>query len=115
VISAGFAVVALLDPATISAGAVTPLVRLCAGAYAVRAIPLSVVLLVLLVRRGPTAVLVPLLLVAGLAQVGDAVIGVGLGEPGMLGGGSLLAAAHLVSAGWLYRRRDARTVSRVPA
>jgi hypothetical protein len=110
-ISAGFAIAGLLDPAAISAGPVTALVRLYAGAYAVRAIPLTAVLLLLLVRRGPMVALVPLLVVAGLAQVGDAVIGIGLGQPGMLAGGSLLAAVHLLSAGWLHRRRDTGAVS----
>jgi hypothetical protein len=104
VISAGFAVAGLVDPAAISAGPVTTLVWLYTGAYAVRAVPLAAVLLFLLVRRGSTAALVPVLVVAGLAQLGDAVIGVGLGQPGMLAGGTLLGAIHLLSAVWLLRR-----------
>src|SRR2546429_1311385 len=88
-ISAGFAVAGLVVPAAIADGAVTSLVRLYAGAYAVRAIPLAAVLIFLLARRASTPALVPVLLVAGLAQLGDAVVGVAIGQPGMAGGGAL--------------------------
>jgi hypothetical protein len=104
-ISAGFAVVALIDPAAIGDGAVTTLVELYAGAYAVRAIPLTAVLLFLLARRATTPAIAPILVLAGLTQFGDAAVGMHVRQPGMVIGGSLLAMVHLLSAVWLYRRR----------
>ncbi|MGW7258453.1 hypothetical protein [Streptomyces sp. NPDC054834] len=71
-----------------------------ARAYAVRAVPLSAVVLALLAAGAWDAV-APVLVVAGLAQLGDAVIGATRRNPGMLGSSVTLAALHLISAGWL--------------
>ncbi|MFI5688273.1 hypothetical protein [Streptomyces sp. NPDC051636] len=74
-----------------------------AWAYAVRAVPLSVVVLVLL-AGGAWDALAPALVVAGLAQLGDAALGAARRNPGMLGSSATLAAVHLGSAGWLLTR-----------
>ena len=99
-IAGGFSVTALVDPVLVAGGADTPMARLYAGVYAARAVPLAVALLWALVRRSPA--LVPFLVVAGLAQVGDAVVGVGFGKANMIVGGTLLAVIHLGSAARLH-------------
>ncbi|WP_433188338.1 hypothetical protein [Actinoallomurus sp. CA-150999] len=53
----------------------------------------------------PQRGLVPVLAVAGPAQVADAAIGISLRDPGMIAGGTVLAAIHLVSAARLTRAR----------
>jgi hypothetical protein len=63
-----------------------------------------VVLLFLLARRATTTAIVPILVLAGLAQFGDAAVGVHVGQLGMFVGGTLLAVIHLLSAVWLHRR-----------
>jgi hypothetical protein len=47
---------------------------------------------------------VPLLVLAGLVQAVDAVLGVVWQRTGMIAGGGLLAVVHLASAYWLWRR-----------
>ncbi|MBP2048657.1 hypothetical protein J2Z21_001582 [Streptomyces griseochromogenes] len=71
-----------------------------ARAYAVRAVPLSLVVLVLL-AAGSWGSLGPVLIVAGLAQLGDAAIGAARRNTGTLITAGALAAVHLVSAQWL--------------
>ncbi|MCX4847569.1 hypothetical protein [Streptomyces sp. NBC_00893] len=94
-------------------------------ASAARAVPLAAVLLHVLredARHGNTRhedtrhgnarhedhrALLPVLTVAGAAQLGDAAIGVGQGIAGMAVGGSVGAVVHLASAWWLSRHRRA--------
>jgi hypothetical protein len=70
--------------------------------YLVRQLPLSAVLLGLLATRGTTG-LCPVLLVAGLAQAGDAAVGARHGRRGMVLGSTLGAVIHLGSAVLLGR------------
>ncbi|WP_136709464.1 hypothetical protein [Agromyces sp. H66] len=107
-VASGFGVVGVLDPATVLPGINGgDAVAIFAGLYAVRALPIGVAVVVLLWRRSPGPV--PMLLVAGAAQVGDSVIGIAYAVPGMMVGGAVLAAIHLVSAGWLLRHSAARS------
>ncbi|MFD8688216.1 hypothetical protein [Streptomyces sp. NPDC059651] len=76
--------------------------QLYAQAYAVRAVPLAVALVHLLRREHRT--LVPVLAVAGAAQLGDLYIGIDQGVTGMAVGATLAAATHLGTAWWLIRR-----------
>jgi len=104
VISAGFGLAALLDPALILPGGdVSPAVEVGAWAYGVRAVPLGVALLILLTTQGKRG-LVPLLVVSGVAQIGDAVIGATHGIPNMAIGGTALAVLELGTALWLRRK-----------
>ncbi|MEU7872411.1 hypothetical protein [Dactylosporangium sp. NPDC049140] len=74
-----------------------------AKAYAVRALPLSVVALVVLAQhRWP--VLVPLLVVLGLAQAGDSALGARRRNTGMAIGAAAGAVIHLASAWWAATR-----------
>ncbi|GAA2154074.1 hypothetical protein [Actinomadura napierensis] len=78
---------------------VTSGVDFYARVYAVRAIPLSIaVVAVLLV--GDAASIVPLLVVAGVIQAGDAALGVLRRVPGMAVGAGVLTVVHLLSAHW---------------
>jgi hypothetical protein len=103
VISGGFAVAGLVDPALIGLGAAPPMARVYAQLHAARAIPLTVVMLVVLAGRGRAVAVEPLLVVAGIAQLADAAIGVGFGKPNMIVGGTVLATIHLASAMWVRR------------
>lgn len=106
------ALVALVSGVSAAVGVARPAVGLAAGesvnsgvvlyarAYAVRAVPLSVVVLVLL-AAGSWGSLGPVLIVAGLAQLGDAAIGAARRNTGMLITAGALAVVHLVSAQWL--------------
>ncbi|MEV6052121.1 hypothetical protein [Streptomyces sp. NPDC052107] len=106
------ALVALVSGVSAAVGVARPAVGLAAGesvtsgvvlyarAYAVRAVPLSVVVLALL-AAGSWSSLGPVLIVAGLAQLGDAAIGAARRDTGMLITAGALAAVHLVSAQWL--------------
>ena len=114
-IAAGFAVASVIDPALPGGGSVDSLVRLYAGIYVVRAVPLAAVLVVLLARPRPAPGLVPLLVVAGLAQAGDAVVGAIYRQPAMLVGGGLYAVIHLATAGWLRIRPVGWHAVRPPA
>src|SRR4051812_8718914 len=69
-------------------------------AYAVRALPLSVVALVML-ASGSWAGLAAMLIVLGLAQVGDSVLGVMQRNLGMFLGPAMSALIHLLSAVWI--------------
>jgi hypothetical protein len=73
------------------------------GGYAARAVPLSLVTLVVLVA-GPAAAQWPVLAVSGLAQAGDAVLGARRGNRPMAATCTALALIHLVSAAWLLAR-----------
>ncbi|MCO6000311.1 hypothetical protein [Actinoallomurus rhizosphaericola] len=102
--SAVACVIGLVDPAALlpSGSAVTSSVDVYARLYGARALPLSAVVLYLLVtgtRRG----LIPVLMIAGLVQAADAAIGIASHAPGMVVGGTVAAAIHLVSAAFLAR------------
>jgi len=109
VIGGIFAVIGSVNPG-FQGGSVNTLVHIYAGAYAVRAVPIAIVLVGLLARPRRTPALVPLLLVAGLAQGGDAVLGAIHGQPAMLAGGGAYAVIHLATALWLSRASSAKSV-----
>jgi hypothetical protein len=100
-LSGGSALVGLARPRlALPAGEpVTAGVRTLVLAYAARAVPLCLVTVVLLATGDRTAV-APLLLVGGLAQVGDAWIGWTRRIPGMIATTLALTALHLGSAWW---------------
>ncbi|MFF1920562.1 hypothetical protein ACFVW8_08285 [Streptomyces sp. NPDC058221] len=102
--SAVAAVIAVARPTLLLPAGTDPTAGLhvYAEAYAVRAVPLAAALVYLL--KGERRALVPVLAVAGAAQLGDACIGAGRGVTGMAVGGTLAAATHLGTAWWLTRR-----------
>ena len=102
VITAAAAVLATANPAMFAPGQAAPLADFYAQAYLVRAIPISGVLLGLLATKRPG--LQPVLLLAGLAQVGDVVVGALHAQPVMIAGATFGAVVHLGSA-WFLRRR----------
>jgi hypothetical protein len=87
--------VALAKGAPITAG-----IHFYARAYAVRAVPLSLVALAML-PTATRAALVPMLLVLGAAQAGDSVLGIRLRNRGMAIGAGMGAVVHLLSAWWI--------------
>ncbi|MEU1207360.1 hypothetical protein [Nocardia sp. NPDC005825] len=89
---------AMPDGGRINAGT-----RFFAYGYGARAVPLSVVVLILL-AVGARDGLAPVLVVAGLAQIGDAIIGAGRRNWPMAATCVGLAAVHLLSAWWLAVR-----------
>jgi hypothetical protein len=97
---------ALANPALgLPAGSdVTPGVDFYAQAYAARALPLGAAVLLALASKSKRG-LAPLLVVAGLVQVGDCVIGLAQHNAGPVIGGSALAAIHLASAWQLTRQQ----------
>ena len=101
-LSGGSSVLAVVRPGVaLSAGVpITAGIHFYARAYAVRAVPLSLVALVVLPTAG-RAGLVPLLLVLGAAQAGDSVLGIRLRNKGMAFGAGAGAVIHLVSALWI--------------
>jgi hypothetical protein len=103
VITAAAAVLATASPALVVPGEVAPLVDFYAQAYLVRAIPISAVLIGLLATKRPG--LRPVLLLAGLAQVGDVIVGTLHAQPVMVAGATLGAVVHLGSA-WFLRRKE---------
>ncbi|GAA4587863.1 hypothetical protein GCM10023194_38030 [Planotetraspora phitsanulokensis] len=112
VIAVANGAVALLSGVSSVAGVINPGLGLPKGApitagvdfyaraYAVRAVPLSAVALVMLAAGG-SAGLAALLTVLGLAQVGDSVLGVMRRHLGMSVGAGVCALVHLVSAWWI--------------
>ncbi|NUS92289.1 MAG: hypothetical protein HOQ36_07710 [Nocardia sp.] len=101
----GFAIVASIDPAAVLPAAdPTPGTEMYAWAYAVRAVPLGVVLLVALFGKNER-VLLPLLATAGVVQLGDILIGADRHLVGMMIGGALGAAIHLTTAAHLMAAR----------
>ncbi|WP_216892485.1 hypothetical protein [Nocardia alni] len=101
VIAMAFALISLVRPDRMPSGddPVTPSVSLYARLYAARALPLGVVTLVLL-GMGEWRSLVPILIVAGLAQLGDVAAGVPQRNRGMIAGATVAAVVHLASAWW---------------
>ncbi|MEU1365550.1 hypothetical protein ABZ454_05375 [Streptomyces sp. NPDC005803] len=108
--SAAAAVVGVLHPTLVLPAGIEPTagLRMYAQAYAVRAVPLAAALVYLL--RGERSALVPVLAVAGVAQLGDVYIGLDQGIAGMAVGGTLSAGVHLTSAWWLARRPGTRVL-----
>jgi cytochrome c biogenesis factor len=116
VASLAFGVIALADPALLlpAGGTVSTGVQYYAAFYAVRAIPLALALVIVLLRIRPDSrnqgMLGALLLVAGVAQLGDAVIGVVWGTTAVYGG-IVAAIVHIGSVVLLalwHRRWDPR-------
>ncbi|NED88874.1 hypothetical protein G3I76_53480 [Streptomyces sp. SID11233] len=105
--SAVAAVIAVARPPLLLPAGTEPTagLQVYAEAYAVRAVPLAAALVYAL--KGERRALVPVLAVAGAAQLGDAYIGVSRGVTGMAVGGTLAAATHLGTAWWLIRRTGA--------
>jgi hypothetical protein len=111
VLSGASAVLARRDPTLLVDGSVTSIVNFYVEAYLARALPISAVLIGLLATKRATG-LRPMLLVAGLAQVGDAIIGAGHGQPGMIAGSVVGAVIHLGSAWLLGKGRPRRGSTR---
>jgi hypothetical protein len=111
-----FGVIALVDPALLlPAGAQTSVgVQYYAAFYAARALPLGAMLVVALLRIRPDSrnqgVLGVLLLVSGLSQVGDAIIGGVWGTTALWGGivAALVQFASVVLLSLWHRRYDPR-------
>ncbi|MCU1641712.1 MAG: hypothetical protein JWN03_1987 [Nocardia sp.] len=101
-LSGASSVVGMLRPALAvpGGGPATPGTMFFAYAYGARAVPLSVILLMLL-AIGARGELTPILVVAGLAQIGDAAIGASRRNWPMAATCVVLAAVHLHSAWWL--------------
>ncbi|MFH9348139.1 hypothetical protein [Kitasatospora sp. NPDC017646] len=76
---------------------------LYARAYAVRAVPLGLAAALLLLTGAPHGAAWPMLLVAGLAQVGDSAIGARYRNRGMTYGAGACAVLHLATAVWIAR------------
>ncbi|WP_405487289.1 hypothetical protein [Nocardia sp. NBC_00511] len=70
------------------------------GAYAARALPLSLVTLIAL-AIGPTSAIVPLLMVSGFAQLWDGALGARQRNLPMAVTCVALGIAHLATAAWL--------------
>ncbi|WP_027342743.1 DUF4267 domain-containing protein [Hamadaea tsunoensis] len=104
------AVIGVIRPSFMVAGVSEAAVRPFVWAYAVRALPLGAILLALLFGR-PSAALGPMLLLAGVVQAGDVLIGAAYGVPGMILGGGLMTVLYLYAA-WAVRpaRRPAAAV-----
>ncbi|SEK89015.1 hypothetical protein [Streptacidiphilus jiangxiensis] len=104
-VSSGSALAGMLRPglALASGEAVTGGVRFYASAYALRAVPLGLLTAALAVV-GDRPALVPVLVVAGLVQVGDSTLGARRRHLGMAFGAGLFAALHLATALWLSIR-----------
>ncbi|GAA2821525.1 hypothetical protein RMN57_30685 [Kitasatospora sp. CM 4170] len=114
-LSMASAVVGLLSPELALPGAAEhagPLTELYVQAYVVRALPLGAALLRQLLVSRTGRGLVPLLLVAGAVQAGDAAIGLVAHNPGMTAGGAVLAVLHLGLAARLARTADHPTAGR---
>ncbi|MFD7731333.1 hypothetical protein ACFV6F_13235 [Kitasatospora phosalacinea] len=113
VLSAANALAALVSAGSSVAGVVRPGLALPAGepvtagahlyarAYAARAVPLGAATAVAV--WADAAVAWPMLLVSGLAQVGDSAIGFRQRNLGMGFGAGAFAVLHLFSAWWVAR------------
>jgi hypothetical protein len=106
-LSGASSVLATNNPSLLVNGDVTPIVEFYVQAYLARALPIGAVLITML-ATGRHAGLRPLLLIAGLVQAGDAVIGALHAQPGMIAGSTVGAVIHLGSAWLLGRTRRVR-------
>ncbi|WP_042378697.1 hypothetical protein [Streptacidiphilus melanogenes] len=104
-VSAGSSVAGVARPGILLAQGepVTAGTGLYARAYAVRAVPLGLTTAVMLLAGTSAAAVRPMLLVAGMAQVGDAAIGARHRNRGMTLGAGTFAVLHLASAVVLAR------------
>ena len=95
-------VIAVSRPAAfLGAGAtVTSDVRLYAWLYAVRAVPLSVAAIAILLTSAWTG-LVAMLLALAVAQAGDCLLGMRRRIVGMAVGSAIAAVIHALSAWWI--------------
>ncbi|ADD41647.1 DUF4267 domain-containing protein [Stackebrandtia nassauensis] len=105
--TAAFAVAALIHPPLAVAGTVTDSTTFYVQIYAARAIPLGLAVAVLALSRNRRA-LPALLLVAGVVQLADVVIGVSQANPGMTITAVIAAAVPLWSAWYLRAERGSR-------
>ncbi|WP_306191030.1 MULTISPECIES: hypothetical protein [unclassified Streptomyces] len=108
------AIAALISAGSSIAGALRPGIALAhtepvtagtdmyARAYAARAVPLGLATAVVLLADARAAAW-PMLVVAGLAQVGDSALGARQRNLGMTLGAGVFAVLHLASAWWLAR------------
>ncbi|GAA2507726.1 hypothetical protein Ahu01nite_059310 [Winogradskya humida] len=105
--SAYFGIVALVAPGALPGinDGVTDTAKFFADMYAVRALPIAAVLLWLVACgwRQHRPGLIPVLLVAGISQFGDATIGIAAGTASMIVGAAFATIVHLGSAWWLGR------------
>jgi hypothetical protein len=103
-VSAGSSIAGVLRPglALPKGEAVTAGTDLYVRAYAARAVPLGLATALVLLGDDRVATW-PMLVVAGLAQVGDSAIGVRQRNMGMALGAGAFAVLHLASAWWLAR------------
>lgn len=103
-ISAGAGIAGALRPGIVLAHTepVTAGTDMYAQAYAARAVPLGLATAVVLLADARAAAW-PMLVVAGLAQVGDSAIGARRRNLGMTLGAGMCAVLHLASAWWLVR------------
>lgn len=101
-LTGGAAVLGLARPTLLTPAGTTasPGVTMYARAYAARALPLSAVALAVLIGDVHDA-LVPVLAIAGSAQVGDMIIGALQRNPGMFTGSTASAVVHLGSVAWI--------------
>lgn len=101
--SAVFCLVAVNRPERLlrvhGGGPVVPATRFYAWFYALRQLPLSVAVVIAVVIDAHS-VLPVLLMVAGAAQAGDAVLGVRDRNLGMMLGAAIAAVTHLGSVWW---------------
>jgi membrane associated rhomboid family serine protease len=107
VISAVFGVLALVDPSANPgvSGALSRDATFYAAMYGVRAVLIAAAVcwLALADRRTGPRRLIPVLALAGVVQVGDAVIGTVAHVPGMVAGATVAAVIHLGSTALLRR------------
>ena len=102
--SGGFAVAALVNPASLLLGAseVTTAVSFYASYYAARSLPLTA-FIVVLGLSGSTNWLGAFLIFAGLVQAGDALVATDYGGWEQILLPAVAAVVHLFSARWLLR------------
>jgi len=106
VVSAGACLAGVVDPLLVLPDGSTAGdgLGLYAQGIAVRQLPLTAAVLATLTGKYRRH-LIPLLVVSGIAQTGDALMGITSGIPGMAFGGGISAVVHLASARWLSARR----------
>jgi hypothetical protein len=108
VISAVFGVLALVDPSANPGATGVPSrdATFYAAMYGVRAVLIAAAVcwLALADRRTGPHRLIPVIALAGIVQVGDAVIGTVAHNPSMVAGAIVGAVIHLGSAALLLRR-----------
>lgn len=102
--SGGYAAVAVVDPGLLLPGGMeaTPAAEFYARYFAARSLPLSAAVVALVLLRS-TNWLGAFLVLAGLVQAADALIGAGYRNPGQTFAPAAAAVLHLASAWWLLR------------